>query len=167
MEEKLREMKKKCPQFIKADLYVASQYLILVAILLFVIYVYKKERSYAKASFLTFAVGAVCLPTQFLYGKSKVNNKSGSDIEYLKEGGGEDRPAYILASGEVQHDIDGIAFNETVYKIPDSVHVTVNDEGKIIHSSVVGKILYHVEGGVLDNPPDASWNALFPEEKRI
>ena len=40
-------------------------------------------------------------------------------------------------------------------------------KGKIIAHSVVGKVIYHVEGGVIDNPPDSSWNALFPEEKWV
>lgn len=167
MEEKIREMKKKCPLIIKPDLYTVSQYLVLIAIILFCIYICKKERAYAKASFLTFATGAVCLPVQFCFGKAKVNNKSASDIEYLQESGCSDRSAYILNNGRKQHDIDGIKLNEVVYKIPDGVHVTVNDKGEIIPHSVVGKVIYKVEGGVLDNPPDSSWNALFPPEKRV
>lgn len=167
MEGKLKEMKKKCPQFIKVDLYSAGQCLILIAFILFCLYVWKKESSYVKASFLTFATGAVCLPTQFFFGKAKVNNKSGSDIEYLEEGGGENRPVYILGSGERRYDIDGVKHNEFVYKIPDGIHVTINKNGKLVPHSIFGKVIYHVEGGVKETPPDATWNALFPEEKWV
>jgi hypothetical protein len=166
-EEKFNEMKKKCPLIIKPDLYTVSQYLILIAFILFCIYICKKDQSYAKASFLTFVAGAVCLPVQFCFGKAKVSNKSGDDIEYIKEGGGKNRSSYTLNDGKGLHDIDGIRFNGTAYKIPDGVHVTVNDKGKIIPHSVVGKVIYHVEGGVIDNPLDSSWNALFPKEKWV
>lgn len=170
MEEKLREMKKKCPQFIKADLYSVAEIIFVLAIVLFVIASKgnigtERNRKWILVSGL--AVPTVCCIAQFFFGKAKVNNWSGTDVEYLKEGGGANRPSYILSTGDGQHDVDGIRSNDVIYKIPDGVHVTVRPNGKVVPHSIAGKFLYWTEGGALDNPPDASWNALFPEEKRI
>ena len=161
MKEKIKKVKKKCPLFIKADLYSIGQYMILIAILLFIIYIHKKERAYAGASFLTLAAGAVCFPAQFFFGKAKVNNRSGADIEYLNETESGNRPSYTLPNGEKQYDIDGIRCNGIVYKVPDGVHLTVNRKGTVVPHSIVGGFLFYTEGGVLDSPPDDSWNKLF------
>ena len=47
MKEKLKEMKKKCPQFVKADLYTATDVFISLALILMLLAVVKKEKDYA------------------------------------------------------------------------------------------------------------------------
>ena len=171
MKEKLREMKKKCPLIIKPDLFLIGEVLLILVIVLFVVASEEKigtEKS--RKNFLIYGgFGSlfVCYVAQGLCGKAKVKNRLGSDIEYLQDGGGKDRPSYILSSGDGQHDIDGVRFSNKVYKIPDGVHVTVNEKGKVIPHSISGVFWYYKEGGVLDNPPDSSWNALFSKEKWV
>ena len=160
-EEKFNEMKKECPMFIKPDLFLVSDILFVIAIVLYI-----AEIGSDRSRRWSVAIVVICWVAQLLFGKSKVKNKLGSDIEYLQEGGGKDRPSY-LGSGEGQHDIDGVRFSNKVYKIPDGVHVTVNKKGKVIPHSISGAFGYYKEGGVRDNPLDSSWNALFPKEKWI
>lgn len=162
LKEKVKEVKKKCPLIIKPDLFLASEILFVIAIIL-----QMAEIGSDRSRRWSVAIPVICWVAQLLFGKSKVKNRLGSDIEYLEEGGGENRPAYFLESGEKRHDIDGMKVNDVVYKIPDGVHVTVNEKGKVIPHSISGAFGYYKEGGVLDNPPDSSWNALFPKEKWV
>lgn len=141
-EEKFNEMKKKCPMFIKPDLFLVSDILFVIAIVLYI-----AEIGSDRSRRWSVAIVVICWVAQLLFGKSKVKNK--------------------LGSGEGQHDIDGVRFSDKVYKIPDGVHVTVNKKGKVIPHSISGAFWYYKEGGVRDNPQDSSWNALFPEEKWV
>ena len=162
MKEKLREMKMKCPLIIKPDLFLASEILFVIAIIL-----HMAEMGSDRSRRWSVAIPVICWVVQLLFGKSKVKNRLGSDIEYLEEGDGKNRPTYVLESGEKRHDIDGMKVNDVVYKIPDGVHLTVNEKGKVIPHSISGVFWYYKEGGVLDNPPDSSWNALFSKEKWV
>ena len=162
VKSKVKEVKKKCPLIIKPDLFLASEILFVIAIILHI-----AEIGSDRSRRWCVAIPVICWVAQLLFGKSKVKNRLGSDIEYLEEGGGENRPAYVLESGEKRHDIDGMKVNDVVYKIPDGVHVTVNEKGKVIPHSISGAFWYYKEGGVLDNPPDATWNSLFPKEKWV
>lgn len=156
MEERLRVMKKKSPQFIKTNLFAVAEIIFVLAVLLFVM-TETKRRCILAGGF----VGATaCCVAQLFFGKTKVNNKSGADIEYLNETESGNRPSYTLPNGEKQYDIDGIRYDSLVYKIPDGVHVTVKN-GRVVPHSIIGKFLYHVEGGVLASPPNDSWNKLF------
>ena len=167
MKEKLREMKKKCPLIIKPDLFLIGEVLLILVIVLFVVASEEKigtEKS--RKNFLIYGgFGSlfVCYVAQGLCGKSKVKNRLGSDIEYLQDGGGKDRPSYILSSGDGQHDIDGVRFSNKVYKIPDGVHVTVNEKGKVIPHSLLGSLLYFSEGGLQTTSPGVGWESFFPE----
>ena len=161
----IKNMRKNCRQFIGINLYALGQILILIAILLCVAYCRKKGGYYLAGSFLTLVAGAVCLPMQLFYGKTKVKNRSGKNIEYIKEGE-DDRDAYTLISGKDIYDIDGIKSDDVVYKIPGSIHVKVK-KGKVIPASPIDFLIYKKEGGVLTSPPDSGWNALFPKEKWV
>ena len=155
-------MKKKCPLIIKPDLFLASEILFVIAIILHI-----AEIGSDRSRRWCVAIPVICWVAQLLFGKSKVKNRLGSEIEYIEEGDGKNRPTYVLESGEKRHDIDGMKVNDVVYKIPDGVHVTVNEKGKVIQHSISGAFWYYKEGGVLDNPPDATWNSLFPKEKWV
>ena len=158
MKEKLREMKKKCPLIIKPDLFLASEILFVIAIIL-----HMAEMGSDRSRRWSVAIPVICWVVQLLFGKSKVKNRLGSDIEYLQDGGGKDRPSYILSSGDGQHDIDGVRFSNKVYKIPDGVHVTVNEKGKVIPHSLLGSLLYFSEGGLQTTSPGVGWDYFFPE----
>lgn len=169
MKEKFNEMKKKCPMFIKPDLFLIGEVLLILLIALFV--VASKEQIGTEKSRKNFLIYGgfgslfVCYVAQGLCGKAKVKNRLGSDIEYLEEGGGKNRQSFILESGKGCYDIDGIKVKDVVYKIPDGIHVTVTKKNRVLPHSFLGTLLYYSGGGVLDNPQDSSWNALFPEEK--
>ena len=162
VKSKVKEVKKKCPLIIKPDLFLASEILFVIAIILHI-----AEIGSDRSRRWCVAIPVICWVAQLLFGKSKVKNRLGSEIEYIEEGEGENRPAYVLESWEKRHDIDGMKVNDVVYKIPDGVHVTVNKKGKVIPHSISGAFWYYKEGGVLDNPPDATWNSLFPKEKWV
>ena len=72
-----------------------------------------------------------------------------------------------MESGKGCYDIDGIKVKDVVYKIPDGIHVTVTKKNRVLPHSFLGTLLYYSGGGVLGNPQDSSWNALFPEEKWV
>lgn len=171
MEEKFNEMKKKCPMFIKPDLFLIGEVLLILVIALFV--VASKEKIGTEKSRKNFLIyggfGSLvaCYIAQGLCGKAKVKNKLGSDIEYLEEGGGKYRPAYLLGSGKEMYDIDGVRFNNTVYKIPDGVHVTVNKNGNVLPHSLLGSLLYFSEGGLKTKSPGDGWETFFPELERV
>ena len=87
MEEKFNEMKKKCPMFIKPDLFLIGEVLLILLIALFV--VASKEQIGTEKSRKNFLIYGgfgslfVCYVAQGLCGKAKVKNRLGSDIEYL------------------------------------------------------------------------------------
>ena len=166
MKEKIKKVKKKRPLFIKADLYSVAEIVFLLAVALFVVASKgnagsERNRRWILAS--GFAIPTICCIAQFFFGKAKVNNRSGADIEYLNETESGNRPSYTLPNGEKQYDIDGIRCNGIVYKVPDGVHLTVNRKGTVVPHSIVGGFLFYIEGGVLDSPPDDSWEPLFKD----
>ena len=151
-------MKKKCPLIIKPDLFLASEILFVIAIILHI-----AEIGSDRSRRWCVAIPVICWVAQLLFGKSKVKNRLGSDIEYLEEGDGKNRPAYVLESGEKRHDIDGMKVNDVVYKIPDGVHLTVNEKGKVIPHSISGAFWYYKEGGLQTTSPGVGWESFFPE----
>ena len=89
MEEKFNEMKKKCPMFIKPDLFLIGEVLLILLIALFV--VASKEQIGTEKSRKNFLIYGgfgslfVCYVAQDLCGKAKVKNRLGSDINIWRK----------------------------------------------------------------------------------
>lgn len=66
-----------------------------------------------------------------------------------------------LLPKSTKYGIDGVKINGVVYKTPDGTHAKITESGKIKVESITGKFLYFVLGGVLNTPPDSSWEPLF------
>lgn len=159
MEEKLREMKKRCPQFIKADLYTATDIFILLALLLMILAVVKKEKDFAIGMGLAGIAACTSFVTQTLFGMTKVRNNSERSVCAKPEDGDDN---IVLLPGAEQYAIDGVKSGGIVYKIGDGCHAIVTKDGTVKIRSVAGIFINHVmNGGVLTTPPDDSWNKLF------
>ena len=159
MKEKLKEMKKKCPQFVKADLYTATDVFISLALILMLLAVVKKEKDYAIGMGLVGKAACTSFVTQTLFGKTKVKNSSENSVCAKPEEGDEN---IDVVPGAELYDIDGVKSNGTVYKIGDGCHAVVKKDGTVKVKSLTAKFMNHVmDGGVLASPPDDSWNKLF------
>lgn len=159
MEEKVKEMKKKCPQFVKADLYTATDVFILLALILMLLAVVKKEKDYAIGMGLVGMAACASFVTQTLFGKTKLKNSSENSICAKPEKGDGN---VDVTPGSICYDIDGVKSNGTIYKISDGCHAVVKKDGTVKVKSLTAKFMNHVmDGGVLSSPPDDSWNKLF------
>ena len=159
MKEKLKEMKKKCPQFVKADLYTATDVFISLALILMLLAVVKKEKDYAIGMGLVGMAACTSFVTQTLFGKTKVKNSSENSVCAKPEEGDEN---IDVVPGAELYDIDGVKSNGTVYKIGDGCHAVVKKDGTVKVKSLTAKFMnYVMDGGVLASPPDDGWQKLF------
>ena len=159
MVEKVKEMKKKCPQFVKADLYTATDVFILLALILMLLAVVKKEKDYAVGMGLLGMAACASFVTQTLFGKTKVKNDSENSVCAKPEEGDEN---IDVVPGAELYDIDGVKSNGTVYKIGDGCHAVVKKDGTVKVKSFTGRLANYINGGgVLTSPPDDGWEELF------
>ena len=145
-------------QGIKANLYLATDILALAAIIVLVFYTKKKDETFLIGSALLGVLAFIIIAIQAKWGQTKVSNKSSATIYAKPEEGTE--PVGIVPQGE-QWGIDGIKTDGKVYKLPDGVHATVAESGKIRIASLTGTFIYMLIGGRLSTPPDGGWQKLF------
>ena len=160
---KIKEVRTKYPPFIKANLYAVTDVMIVVALLLFLIAIFEKDKmvklmmigfSSIPAGIACFSVGA-----QVFHGKTTVKNRSKNSICAKPEEGSD---TFEVLPGKNGYDIDGIKSNGVVYKIGDSCHAKVRRDGTVKVKSFTGRAINKfIGGGVLTSPPDDNWNKLF------
>ena len=139
---------------------IENGYLSTDLIVAFIFYIAFKK---GDAIYIFFAFGVACLMglTTMLHHGTKVINNYDGDI-FAKD---EDSDAvYIVKSGGFKNHVDGIKVNGKVYKLPDGVRATVTRSGDIRMYSLLGYLIYIIEGGELTSAPDSSWNKLFPTQ---
>lgn len=145
-------------QGIKANLYLATDILVLVAIIVLVFYTKKKDETFLIGSALLGVLAFIIIAIQAKWGQTKVSNESSTMIYAKPEEGTE--PVGIAPQGEC-YGIDGIKAHGKVYKLPNGVHATVAESGKIRIASITGTLIYMLGGGVLPTPPGVDWQKLF------
>ena len=145
-------------QGIKANLYLATDILALMAIIVLIFYAKKKDESFLITSGIFTLLAVIVFLIQAKWGQTKVCNESSSTIYAKPEEGTE--PVGIAPQGEC-YGIDGIKAHGKVYKLPNGVHATVAESGKIRIASITGTLIYMLGGGVLPTPPGVDWQKLF------
>lgn len=145
-------------QGIKANLYLATDILALLAIIVLVFYAKKKDETFLSGSFIFIVLAGLVGFIQAKWGQTKVCNKTSATIYAKPEEGTE--PIGIVPQGE-QWGIDGIKAHGKVYKLPNGVHATIGENGKIRIASITGTFIYLLGGGVLPTPPGVDWQKLF------
>lgn len=146
---------KKC---IKKNLYAAVDVMAVIAVLLLVAFVAKKEKNLLLGSAGAAVIGGATLIAQGLFGKAKIENESGTIIHTKSEEGCD---ATELSAGGSRYDIDGVKVKDKVYKLSDGCHGAVQEDGTVKVKSLTGKFVNSVMGGVLTTPPDSCWDELF------
>ena len=160
---KIKEVRAKHPPFIKANLYAVTDIMIVVALLLFLIAIFEKDKMVKLMMVGGFAtsvgVAGFSASAQIFYGKTTVKNRSKKSICAKSE---EDSNTFEVVPGKNGYDIDGIKSNGVVYKIGDSCHAKVCTDGTGKVKSFTGRALNKfIGGGVLVSPPDDGWQKLF------
>lgn len=145
-------------QTIKTNLYAVTDILALVAIIVLAFSVKKKDESFLITSGIFTLFAVIVFLIQAKWGQTKVGNQSSSMIYAKPEEGVE--PVGIVPQGEGCA-IDGVKADGNVYKLPNGVHATVGEGGKIRVASLTGTLMYMLIGGVLPTPPDGGWQKLF------
>lgn len=163
MKEKVKEVRTKFPPFIKTNLYAVTDVMLVFALLLFLASIFEKDKKTVPALLaacgVSVIVGSSAFVAQVLQGKTTVKNRSKNSICAKPEEGSD---TFNVLPGENGYDIDGIKSNGVVYKIGDSCHAKVSDDGTVKVKSFTGKIVNKIiGGGVLTSPPDDSWQKLF------
>ena len=163
MKEKVKEVRTKFPPFIKTNLYAVTDVMLVFALLLFLASIFEKDKKAVPvllaACGVSVIVGSSAFVAQILQGKTTVKNRSKNSICAKPEEGSD---TFNVLPGENGYDIDGIKSNGVVYKIGDSCHAKVSDDGTVKVKSFTGKIVNKIiGGGVLTSPPDDSWQKLF------
>lgn len=146
-------MKKKFGTF---DGYLAADIMTGASVALFILFIIK--RSDSKLWLIAATIAILLLWYAMLVAKTVVKNKSNQSIFTKGENDG------IVAEckpGEKATDIDGLKAAGIVYKIPDGVHATVDERNQIKVTSLWGKLIYKVRGGICKMPPDEYWHQLF------
>lgn len=145
-------------QTIKANLYAVTDILALVAIIVLAFSVKKKDESFLITSGIFTLFAVIVFLIQAKWGQTKVSNQSSAMIYAKPEEGAE--PVGIAPQGE-GYAIDGVKADGNVYKLPNGVHATVGEGGKIRVASLTGTFIYMLIGGRLSTPPDGGWQKLF------
>ena len=145
-------------QTIKTNLYAVTDILALVAIIVLVFYAKKKDETLLIGSTLLGILAFITIAIQAKWGQTKVSNQSSSMIYAKPEEGAE--PVAVPPQGEY-FGTDGVKAGGKVYKLPNGVHASVKDGGKVKVSSLTGQFIYMLGGGVLPTPPDGGWQKLF------
>jgi hypothetical protein len=163
VKSKVKEVRTKFPPFIKTNLYAVTDVMLVFALLLFLASIFEKDKKAVPALLaacgVSVIVGSSAFVSQILQGKTTVKNRSKNSICAKPEEGSD---AFNVLPGENGYDIDGIKSNGVVYKIGDSCHAKVSDDGTVKVKSFIGKIVNKIiGGGVLTSPPDDSWQKLF------
>lgn len=150
---------KKC---IKKNLYAAVDVMAVIAVLLLVASIAKREKSLFLESAGAAVLGGVTLIAQGLFGKAKIENETGAIIHTKSEEGCD---AVELSAGGSRYDIDGVKSQGTVYKFGDGCHAVACKDGTVRVKSITGKCLNYIfGGGVLTTPPEEDkecWDELF------
>jgi hypothetical protein len=163
VKSKVKEVRTKFPPFIKTNLYAVTDVMLVFALLLFLASIFEKDKKAVPALLaacgVSVIVGSSAFVSQILQGKTTVKNRSKNSICAKPEEGSD---TFNVLPGENGYDIDGIKSNGVVYKIGDSCHAKVSDNGTVKVKSFTGKIVNKIiGGGVLTSPPDDSWQKLF------
>lgn len=163
VKSKVKEVRTKFPPFIKTNLYAVTDVMLVFALLLFLVAIFEKDKKAVPALLaacgVSVIVGSSAFVSQILQGKTTVKNRSKNSICAKPEEGSD---TFNVLPGENGYDIDGIKSNGVVYKIGDSCHAKVSDDGTVKVKSFTGKIVNKIiGGGVLTSPPDDSWQKLF------
>jgi hypothetical protein len=163
VKSKVKEVRTKFPPFIKTNLYAVTDVMLVFALLLFLASIFEKDKKAVPALLaacgVSVIVGSSAFVSQILQGKTTVKNRSKNSICAKPEEGSD---TFNVLPGENGYDIDGIKSNGVVYKIGDSCHAKVSDDGTVKVKSFTGKIVNKIiGGGVLTSPPDDSWQKLF------
>ena len=163
VKSKVKEVRTKFPPFIKTNLYAVTDVMLVFALLLFLASIFEKDKKAVPALLaacgVSVIVGSSAFVSQILQGKTTVKNRSKNSICAKLEEGSD---TFNVLPGENGYDIDGIKSNGIVYKIGDSCHAKVSDDGTVKVKSFTGKIVNKIiGGGVLTSPPDDSWQKLF------
>ena len=163
VKSKVKEVRTKFPPFIKINLYAVTDVMLVFALLLFLASIFEKDKKAVPALLaacgVSVIVGSSAFVSQILQGKTTVKNRSKNSICAKPEEGSD---TFNVLPGENGYDIDGIKSNGVVYKIGDSCHAKVSDDGTVKVKSFTGKIVNKIiGGGVLSSPPDDSWQKLF------
>ena len=163
VKSKVKEVRTKFPPFIKTNLYAVTDVMLVFALLLFLASIFEKDKKAVPALLaacgVSVIVGSSAFVSQILQGKTTVKNRSKNSICAKPEEGSD---TFNVLPGENGYDIDGIKSNGVVYKIGDSCHANVSDDGTVKVKSFTGKIVNKIiGGGVLTSPPDDSWQKLF------
>lgn len=145
-------------QTIKTNLYAVTDILALVAIIVLALYAKKKDETFLITSGIFTLFAVIVFLIQAKWGQTKVGNQSSSMI-YAKPEEGAD-PVEVPLQGEYFR-TDGVKAGGKVYKLPNGVHASVKDGGKVKVSSLTGQFIYMLGGGVLPTPPDGGWQKLF------
>lgn len=154
MEEKIREMKKKFPQFIGLDFYKVAD-VALVLFIVFVLMLFERRDKFVTAGILGSGFAWFALTSmQFAFGKTKVDNRYKGNVFANPENGTD---PFKMPNG-----IDGVKVNGVVYKISDGCHAVINRKGKVVINSITGKFMnFAMGGGILTTRPDDGWKDLF------
>ena len=160
---KIKDVRAKYPPFIKANLYAVTDVMIVVALLLFLIAIFEKDKMVKLMMIGGFAtsvgVAGFSASAQIFHGKTMVKNRSKNSICAKSE---EDSNTFEVLPGKNGYDIDGIKSNGVVYKIGDSCHAKVRNDGTVKVKSFTGRAINKfIGGGVLTTPPDDGWQKLF------
>lgn len=163
VKSKVKEVRTKFPPFIKTNLYAVTDVMLVFALLLFLASIFEKDKKAVPALLaacgISVIVGSSAFVSQILQGKTTVKNRSKNSICAKPEEGSD---TFNVLPEENGYDIDGIKSNGVVYKIGDSCHAKVSDDGTVKVKSFTGKIVNKIiGGGVLTSPPDDSWQKLF------
>lgn len=145
-------------QTIKTNLYAVTDILALVAIIVLAFSVKKKDEGFLITSGIFTLFAVIVFLIQAKWGQTKVGNQSSSMIYAKPEEGAE--PVVVPPQGEY-FGTDGVKAGGKVYKLPNGVHATVKDGGKVSIASLTGTLMYMLIGGVLPTPPDGGWQKLF------
>lgn len=161
--EIIKDVRTKYPPFIKANLYAVTDVMLVIALSLFLLAIFEKDKMVKLMMIGGFATSVgfagFSAAAQIFQGKTTVSNRSKSPVcAKPEEGGG----ASDVPPGETIYDVDGIRSNGTVFKVGDSCHAVVRKDGSVKIRSFTGRLINkYVGGGVLTSPPDESWNKLF------
>lgn len=145
-------------QTIKTNLYAVTDILSLVAIIVLAFSVKKKDETFLITSGIFTLFAVIVFLIQAKWGQTKVGNQSSSMIYAKPEEGAE--PVEVPPQGEY-FGTDGVKAGGKVYKLPNGVHATVSQNGKVSIASLTGTLMYMLIGGVLSTPPDGGWQKLF------
>lgn len=151
--------KKEKNLFIKADLYLITDILIMLTMFIFVLGIMEKEKKYAISFGISGIATLLVSLIQLKWGQAVVKNNS-DEVIYAKLEEASD-PVAVPPHSQC-HNIDGFKAHGKVYKIPDGVHAKVSQNGKVRITSRIGTMITMIKnGGSLQAPPDGGWQKLF------